>query len=506
MRANALTIRRLFPSIALALAGCAATPHVATPAAPPAPSEAMAVPFPLAQPLASLPATDVTIDVGAPTGPFEAWRHSVGHGGINTHPLPDVVVAGLARLHPRLTRIFIQQFFDIYPEHGRFDWSRLDPYMDSMARTGAKVVAALTIKPRPLFPAVDHRVWQPNDVAEYQRVVAALVRRYSVEKPIVTYWEIGNETDIGESGGSPFKMDAREYAELYQLTVPTILATFPGAKVGGTAVANASGPQLPEFIDICREKNIRLDFISWHRYHDDPEVHAALVRKYRDKLEGFPGRRPEMLVTEWAKDFSPASLEEMAFDPRRAAGVGATVLAMNDAGLDWSFYYHAWDQTAYWAEFQPFFRDPNIMYHHWNEVPHRFALFGVAGEVRPQYFVFDMLARLGSTRVRAESAHPDVRVLATRAGHGAAALIVNFNTNKGDARAEDRRLVLKWSGLTPGRMMLRSYRIDRQGGWSPARRELLVREQREVDLRERFTHHFLSPADSVALVTLEAAP
>jgi hypothetical protein len=34
-------------------------------------------------------------------------------------------------------RIFIQEFFQVYPEHGRFDWSRLDRYMDALAKTGA---------------------------------------------------------------------------------------------------------------------------------------------------------------------------------------------------------------------------------------------------------------------------------------------------------------------------------------------------------------------------------
>ena len=51
--------------------------------------------------------------------------------------------------------------------------------------------------------------------------------------------------------------------------------------------------------------------------------------------------------------------------------------------------------------FQPFFRDPNIMYHHWNEVPHRFGLFGLNQEVRPQYFVFQLLGKLGSRRLHA---------------------------------------------------------------------------------------------------------
>ena len=91
---------------------------------------------------------------------------------------------------------------------------------------------------------------------------------------------------------------------------------------------------------------------------------------------------------------------------------------MTEAGVDWSFYYHLWDQTAYSDEFRPFFENPNIMYHHWNEVPHRFGLFGVDQEVRPQYFVYQMIGRMGGTRLKANSDVKDIRLLAARGSRG----------------------------------------------------------------------------------------
>jgi hypothetical protein len=81
----------------------------------------------------------------------------------------------------------------------------------------------------------------------------------------------------------------------------------------------------------------------------------------------------------------------MAFESHRAAHTAATILEMDDAGVGRSFYYHVWDQTNYSFEFERFFTDPVIMTKHWNEQPHRFGLFGVNEEVRPQYFVFQML-------------------------------------------------------------------------------------------------------------------
>jgi sugar lactone lactonase YvrE len=450
---------------------------------------------------ASLPIIDVTVDLNADQGPLETWRHTIGHGGINSTPLPDRVVDGLAKARPRLIRVFIQEFFNIYPERDRFDWTRLDPYMDALAGTGAQVVAAITIKPRPLYPALDQTVWRPNDVVEWQRVIAALVKRYSVDKKIVTYWEIGNETDIGENGGCPYLIkDAAEYAQYYKLTIEPIRATFPEAKVGGTGVAGAGSDYLPKFIDQCRREQIRLDFVSWHLYSDDSASHANLVNKYRKLLDAFGDNRPEMMVTEWSKSFDKVSVEEMAFDPRRAAIVASCLLAYIDAKVDWTFYYHAWDQVCRLDEFKPFFQNPDIMYHHWNEVPHRFGLFGVNQEVRPQYFVYRMLACLGDRRIAAQSSDKDLRVLAAKdAADRPAVMIVNGGAQAG----QDRIIALKFSGLTPGRRRLLVQRIDCDQAWSPRDLELRPRESRDMDVKDRFACHVYCPADSVSFVALE---
>ena len=442
----------------------------------------------------------VRVNAGEDAGPLELWRQGTGHGGINSLPLPDRVSGGIRKLHPRLIRIFIQEFFFIYPEHGRFDWSRLDPYMDAVAKTGAKVVAAITIKPKPLFRSIDAKTWKPNDVGEWQRVVAALVRRYSVDRPIVTYWEIGNEPDIGESGGCPYLIsDPDQYAEFYQMTTQPILNVFPQAHVGGPAVANADSDYLPRFINLCLQKKLHVDFVSWHVYSNDPAHHAAEVEKFRKLLEPFGEHRPEMLVTEWNKNFDRVSVEEMAFDPRRAAAAAATALAMNDAGVDFSFYYHAWDQVCFLEEFKPFFSDPQIMYRHWNETPHRFGLFGVDQEVRPQYFVFQMLNRVGSRRVRAQSDAADLRVLAGTDNGMASAILVNYATNA----SQDRIASVHFAGLRPGPRSLIVYRIDRTRSWSDDKLELVPAETRDTDVQEEFFCQVACPADSVGLIVLK---
>ncbi len=194
-------------------------------------------------------------------------------------------------------------------------------------------------------------------------------------------------------------------------------------------------------------------------------------------------------------------MEELAFDPQRAAVVAATILAWLDAGLDWSFYYHVWDQVCYPEDFQPFFSAKGVanMVRHWNEVPHRFGMFGVGEEVRPQYFVYQMLSRLGEERIAARCEAEAIRVLAARSNGRIAALTVNLNRQE----PQDRIVTIHCGHLPPGRKMLTVYRIDAERRWSAADLELLPIERREIATSAEYEFQVLCPADTVVMVELD---
>jgi hypothetical protein len=475
--------------------------------------------------------TDVFVKTEERLGALEWWRHALSHGGINTLPLPERVVKGLAKLEPRLIRIFVQEHFNVYPERGRFDWSLMDPFMAALARTGAKVVAALTIKPKVLYPKVDHSIWRPTDWSEWQRVVREMVKRYSVDQQVVSHWEIGNETDIGENGGSPYLItDPKKYLEYYNNTIKAVLEAWPEAKVGGPAACWVDNEPLVGLVKLCRETNTQLDFISWHLYSDDPSQHALGVAKGKELLRDWPGTRPEMFITEWSKSFEKLSYEELAFEPRRAAIIAASALAMMEAGLDWSFYYHVWDQTFYSEPFRPFFSEAGIhmMETHWNKSPHRFGFFGVGEEVRPQYFVYQMLSRMGEERIAAKVEGDGLRALAARGARHVGLMLVNLvearrpedgapteGASAASSRSNEGASALKYRGnggrvvtahfsrLSHGRKMLTVHRIDAGQRWDAEALELTPVERREVWTSDEFHCQVYLPGDSVAMVKLE---
>lgn len=62
------------------------------------------------------------------------------------------------------------------------------------------------------------------------------------------------------------------YLTLYEYTVQGIIAADPLVKVGGPAQSGPSSTySIPLLIEHCTENNIKLDFISYHRYANDSE-------------------------------------------------------------------------------------------------------------------------------------------------------------------------------------------------------------------------------------------
>jgi xylan 1,4-beta-xylosidase len=471
-----------------------------------------------------LPRTVVTVDAQLVTGRFEAWRHTIGHGAVNSMPLPGKVLEGTRKLKPRLMRVFLQEYFDIYPEHGVFNWTKLDAYMDSFAQTGTKLLATINFKPRVLFPEMNHDIWRPNNVEEYQNLIYQLVRRYSVEKPIVTHWEHANEGDIGWWGGCPFRFGSIEESfEFYQMLLKPIQEAFPQAKVGGPCPGDFK--EVPGFIELCARHGTQLDFVTYHGYTSDLSTYQSMAEKLSAVLDKFPGNRPELMMDEWNQSFPPnfsdglnlsemsptspipeaydlLSVEEMAMQGRRAATAAKIMLTLQGTRLDWSFYFLLWDNCMFNDEFSAFFSAEwaqMVMYQHWNEKPHRFGLFSESGKVRPQYFVFQMFSRMGEEKLQSASPLPDLTAFSARENGRISVMLINYDP----AESQDRIVKVHFSHLKTGRRRLKALRIDDGKRWSEEMLELLPVDERLVDVLPDFEYQFFSPADSVLLVTLD---
>jgi hypothetical protein len=343
----------------------------------------------------------VRVNFGEKSGTLDIQRIALGQGGLSAEPMWDDRMAEIRALRPKLIRLFLQEYFDLLPERGRYHFDTLDRSVDLILKTGAKPLMAIAFKPRVLFPVTDQDVVFPNSWTEWQELVYRLVKHYKDRGAGIRYWEVANEPDIGEDGGCPYRFKPDSYVDYYQHTAAAILRADPDARVGGPALANVRSPLLPALVEAAAGGKVRLHFVSWHIYSSEP----ARVRGTIDYVNGFLAKYPSVKVETFLDEWN-MSLSNPVRDPRfQPAYVTETAWQMLDAGLDYSCYYHIRDYYVDHENFSRFMSPQGaaFMARWWNRMPQFDGLFDYQNVVRPAYYAFKLLSRLTGDRLRLES-------------------------------------------------------------------------------------------------------
>jgi len=220
-------------------------------------------------------AQQIRIDLAAKLAPLEIDRVALGQGGLSEQPMWNDRVNEVRMLHPRIIRLFVQEYFDLLPAAGTYHWDTLDASVDTIRKTGATPLMNIDFKPRVLFPNIDERIVDPSSYEQWDELIYQMVRHYKERGSGIQYWEVANEPDIGESGGCPYLFTTENYTRYYQHTVNAIRRADPAAKVGGPALANSRSPILPALLDFVEKSNVPLDFVSWHIYQQRSEDSAG---------------------------------------------------------------------------------------------------------------------------------------------------------------------------------------------------------------------------------------
>ncbi|RPI20673.1 MAG: hypothetical protein EHM61_26560, partial [Acidobacteria bacterium] len=227
----------------------------------------------------------------------------------------------------------------------------------------------------------------------------------------IQYSEVGNEPDIGEDGGCPYRFTHESYCRYYEYTVAAALRADPQAKVGGPALAYFKSPILPALFELCASRQVPLHFVSWHIYNSDPAAIRATIDYVKALLGRYPKLKPETVLDEWNMALTTPP-ENARIQPCFVAEVA---WQMKDAGLDLSCYYHIRDFHVDRDRFARFFsaKGASFMAAWWNRMPQYDGLFDYQNNVRPPYFAFKLLSRLTGDRLAADSSSPTAHAFLT---------------------------------------------------------------------------------------------
>jgi hypothetical protein len=361
------------------------------------------------------PATlKVVVDTSQRVGPIDLTRYALGQGGLSEQPVISDRVAQIAQLHPQTIRLFLEEYFDLYPAHGHYHWATLDKAIEAILATGAKPIMNICFKPHVLYPQINQEIVEPNDYGEWEEVIYQLVKHCNVERGYgIEYWEVANEGDIGEAGGCPYKFTPENYVAYYTHTARAIRRADAHAKVGGPALAGYRSPIGDALLEAARSGQALLDFLSWHMYDSDPREFAKSTRYMKAKLAKYPQLgQVETILDEWNMSLWNPVLNPY-FQP---AFILETTLGFWQEGLSRSGYYHIRDDFVDEALFAKFTsaRSAAAMAHWWNEMPQYDGLYDNQGRTRPAYYAFKLLSLMRGEQLSVHGTTLEVHALAAR--------------------------------------------------------------------------------------------
>jgi len=410
-------------------------------------------------------AASVVVDFSEAVGPMQIEHMALGQGGLSDQPMWADRVTEIRAVHPALIRLFVQEYFDLLPKRNRYHFATLDRSVDTILEAGAKPLMCICFKPRVLFPEVNQDIVEPARYKDWERLVFELVSHYKRRNAGIQYWEIGNEPDIGEDGGCPYRFQSESYLRYFEHTARAILRADPQARVGGPALANSRSSILPALLRACQTNQVPLHFVSWHIYSSNPGSVRGTVDYVNGLLKSYSGPRPETILDEWNMD-----LMDPPLDPRfQPCYIPEVVWQMKEAGLDYSCYYHIRDWYVSLNQFAPFMSSQGTVFmtRWWNRMPQFDGLFDYQNQIRPAYFSFKLLSRLSGERLRLTSDHPAIHGFAARDPtlrmHNL--LLWNFSTNSISAEITLKNL--------PKSIRYRHIRLDAETASSDENRRLV---------------------------------
>jgi xylan 1,4-beta-xylosidase len=379
----------------------------------------------------------------------------------------------------------------VYTEVGgvpTYNWAKFDQVYDAVVAAGMRAIVEISFMPPPLasdaartlhwYNGVPANISPARDWTRWQAFMAEIVRhletRYGAEEIRANwYFEVWNESSW------MYSLSLAGYNELYRQTVTGLLAGDPQIRVGGPAESGPASPgAIGSLLTFARANNLKLDFISYHRYGNDAGAqvsdangmqafHRTLVNQLR--TANFTG---ELINDEWGPSWTigtPARDNESS-----ASFVAKTIhLIGTDTTAAPPSMYSYWTVSDLYEEVDTgtarAYREGN-----WGLMLKGDARFPESFDVaKPVFNAFRLLHRMGATQVplTGGTTGDGVNGVATISADRTALQILVYNhatftggTSEVMADSSQSTLVsLTVNGIpfAPGELKVRHYLVDR---------------------------------------------
>ncbi len=332
-------------------------------------------------------------------------------------------------------------FAGVYPAEDVYNWQHLDGVMQGVTSLGAKPFVTMTTVPQWLWqrgvseeiieaPGVPVRrigdITSPRDLKKWATLVRDTVAHLNVHKDVgVEYLEVWNEPTARVFWNGTLE----EYLQLYEATATAAKQADPSIKVGGPATAGLQPDWIRALMRHCKERDVPLDFVSWHCFSRDPARYGRQVRYVRGVAAELD-LQPELCITQWNYAWGVREIERLSA-PFAASYALASLKAMEDVRLDVAIYF----ASADWAGLGTYSG----------------LVLSDGKTPKPVYNAFRMLSFLGDERIEAASTAGEkgLDVVAARKDRELAAIVWWWVAGTGQERTTTE-VNLKFAGLDRG--------------------------------------------------------
>ena len=307
----------------------------------------------------------VSVDASRPIGPFNPINRDFAQGGESTDPeYLRPLIEPMQVLKPRLIRFdhVLNHYLKVEVKDGAagasipdrrdkmaIDFTALDTQIDIIRAMGAQPLMCLTYTPAILGGGIN----PPNDLHLWHELIYRLVRHVNGERKLgVEYWEIWNEPNLKNFWSGSME----QFLELYEATEKAVIRADPTVKFGGAGYYSFPKEWVRAAMEQAKEKNLRMDFISWHDYNDAGLGiirQVATARAWCKEL----GMNPELIIDEW--NYYPI-LREGHDDQNAAVYIADLLCKMTELGIGHAPFFEIKDgvnEKRHWGRWGLFTAD-----------------------------------------------------------------------------------------------------------------------------------------------------
>ena len=365
---------------------------------------------------------NISIDMAQPIGVINFNWKAISQGGEEPGVrMLQPVVPQLKQLNAYYIRLdHIYDFYHVVERDsaGRmtFNWQDLDATVCDIYATGAKPFFSLGYMP-PAISSDGSLISAPTNWSDWAVVVQKTVEHYSGNSTILCngtvsgdslsdiYYEVWNEPDL-ELFGKWSIYGGKDYKTLYAYSANGAqrAQNVKQFNIGGPVTTAPYKNWFQTFLRYTKQNNLRVDFISWHKYSQNPEdftkelndVNSWLSDPEFDQYRALP-----RIISEWGFDSNPNPREDSAIG---AAHTVATIKTMVDNNLSLAFAFEAKDGSS-----------PS-----WGLLRHD-------GKAKPRYYALKTLNLLDKTKLNIQGEGTYVQGLASVSKKKYTIVLSNFD-------------------------------------------------------------------------------